>query len=199
MIPVPKQHNTKEEKQKLAQGEIPESWQQKPHPLSQKDTDAPWTKKNGQSYFGYKNHISIDVEYGFIRRYQVTDASVHDSQVLGALLDEQNQGEEVWADSAYGSESIEWILQILQFLSHIHERAYGNHPLTAKHKEDNRERSQVRAKVEHVFGHWVNEMGGKLMGSIGKQSVKATIGVKNLVYNFKRYGFWENQNPKAVG
>ena len=125
--------------------------------------------------------------------------SVHDSQVLGALLDEQNEGEEVWAHSAYGSESIEWILQILQFLSHIHERAYGNHRLIAKHKEDNREHSQVRGKVEHVFGHWVNEMGGKLMGSIGKQSVKATIGVKNLVYNFKRYVFWENQNPKAVG
>ena len=139
------------------------------------------------------------MEYGFIRRYQVTDASVHDSQVLGALLDEQNQGEEVWAHSAYGSESIEWILQILQFLSHINERAYCNYLLTAKHKEDNRERSQVKAKVKHVFGDWVNEMGSKLMGSIGKESVKATIGVKNLVYNFKRYGFWENQNPKAVG
>ena len=166
--------------------------------MFQKDTDAPWTKKNGQSSFGYKNHISIDVEYGFIRRYQVTDASVHDSQVLGALLDEQNQGQEVCADSAERSESIEWILQI-QFLSHIDERAKRKHPLTGKHKEDNRERSQVRAKVEQVFGHWVNEMGGKLMGSIGKQSVKATIGVKNLVYKFKRYGFWENKNPKAVG
>ena len=55
------------------------------------------------------------MEYGFIRRYQVTDASVHDSQVLWALLDAQNQGEEVWADSAYRSESIEWILQILEF------------------------------------------------------------------------------------
>ncbi|CDN12676.1 Mobile element protein [Richelia intracellularis] len=91
---------------------------------------------------------------------------MHDSQVLGALLDEQNQGEEVWAHSADRSESIE---QILQFLSHIDERAKRNHPLTAKHKEDNRERSQVRAKVEQVFGHWVNEMGDKLMGSIGKQ------------------------------
>ena len=138
------------------------------------------------------------MEYGFIRRYQVTDASVHDSQVLWALLDAQNQGEEVWADSAYRSESIEWILQILQFLSHIHEGVNRNHPLTAQQEEDNRERSQVRAKVEQVFGHWVNEMGGKLMGSIGKESVKATIGVKNLVYNFKRYTFWENQNPKAV-
>ncbi|CDN10603.1 Mobile element protein [Richelia intracellularis] len=45
LIRVTKQHNTKEEKQKLAQGEIPEGWQQKPHPLSQKDTDGPWTKK----------------------------------------------------------------------------------------------------------------------------------------------------------
>ena len=76
LIPVPNQHNTKEEKQKLAQGEIPESGQQKPHRLSQKDTDPPWTKKNGQSSFGYKNHISIDVEYGSIRRYQVTDTSL---------------------------------------------------------------------------------------------------------------------------
>ncbi|CDN13108.1 Mobile element protein [Richelia intracellularis] len=42
-------------------------------------------------------------------------------------------------------------------------------------------------------------MGGKLMGFIGKQLVKASIGVKNLVYNFKRYTFWENKNPKAVG
>ena len=101
------------------------------------------------------------MEYGFIRPYQVTDASVHDSKVLGALLDVQNQGQEVWADTAYGSESIEWILQILQFLCHIHERAYGNHPLTAKHKEDNLDRSEVRAKVEHVVSHWVNEMGRK--------------------------------------
>ena len=136
--------------------------------MFQKDTDAPWAKKNGQSSVGENKHISTDMEYGFIRCYQVTDASVHDSQVLGALLDVQNQGEDIWADSAYRSESIEWILQILQFLSHIHERAYGNHPLTAKQKEDSRERSQVRAKVEQVFGHWVNEMGGKLMGSIGK-------------------------------
>ncbi|CDN13715.1 Mobile element protein [Richelia intracellularis] len=76
LIPVPNQHNTKEEKQKLALGSIPENWQQKPHPLCHKDTDGPWTKKNGQSSFGYKNHISIDVEYGSIRRYQVTDTSL---------------------------------------------------------------------------------------------------------------------------
>ncbi len=199
IIPVPKQHNSKEEKQQLAQGQIPVNWQEKPHRLSQKDRDARWTKKNGQSYFGYKNHINIDVDYGFIRRYEVTDAAVHDSQVLAALLDDKNEGEGIWADSAYRSKLIESVLQLLKFLSHINERAYRNHPLTEKQIEANRERSKVRAKVEHVFGHWVNSMGGKLMRSIGKQSVEATIGLKNLVYNLKRYVFWEGHNEKLVG
>ena len=199
LVPVPKQHNSKEENQQLAQGEIPDHWQEKPHRLSQKDIDARWTKKNGQSHFGYKNHISIDGEYGFIRRYEVTDAAVHDSQVLGALLDDENEGDEIWADSAYRSQLIESVLEMFKFLSHIHERAYRNRPLTEAQKEANRQRSKVRAKVEHVFGSWVNEMGGKLMRSIGKQSVKATIGLKNLVYNFKRYVFWESQNAQFLG
>ena len=199
LIPVPKQHHSKEEKQQLAQGQIPPSWQEKRHRLSQKDLDARWTKKNGQSYFGYKNHINIDVDYGFIRRYEVTDAAVHDSQVLGTLLDDENEGEGIWADSAYRSKLIESVLQMLKFLSHINERAYRNHPLTEKQKEANRERSKVRAKVEHIFGNWVNSMGGKLMRSIGQQSVKATVGLKNLVDNLKRYVFWEGQNEKLVG
>lgn len=113
---------------------------------------------------------------------------------LGAVLDDENQGDEIWADSAYRSQLIESVLEMLKFLSHIHERAYRNRPLTKAQKEANRQRSKVRAKVEHVFGSWVNSMGGKLMRSIGQQSVKATIGLKNLVYNFKRYVFWERQN-----
>ena len=85
------------------------------------------------------------------------------------------------------------MLRLLGFVSYIHERAYRNRPLTKAQKESNRERSKVRAKVEHVFGTWVNSMGGKLMGCIGEQSIKASIGMKNLVYNFKRYVFWEEK------
>ena len=199
LVPVPKQHQSKEEKEQLAQGKSPESWQEKPHRLSQKDIDASWTKKNAQSHFGYKNHINIDVEYGFIRCYEVTDAAVHDSQVLGAVLDDDNDSDDVWADSAYRSQLIESVLALLGFVSRIHERAYRNRPLTEAQKESNRERSKVRAKVEHVFGTWVNSMGGKLICSIGKQSVKASMGLKNLVYNFKRYLFWEGKNePRGL-
>ena len=34
---------------------------------------------------------------------------------------------------AYRSELIESVLEMLKFLSHIHERAYRNRPLTEKH------------------------------------------------------------------
>ena len=97
IIPVPKQHHSKEEKQQLAiEGRFPLVGKRSPIAYPGKDLDARWTKKNGQSYFGYKNHISIDVDYGFIRRYPVTDAAVHDSQVLGALLDDKNEGGRNW-------------------------------------------------------------------------------------------------------
>ena len=124
MILVRKQRNSKEEKEKFVQGKRPESWAEKPHRLCQKDIYASWTKKNGQSYFGDKNHINIDVEYGFIRCYEVRDAEVHDSQMLGLLLDDDNDSDDLWADSAYRSELIESVLALLGFVSRIHERAY---------------------------------------------------------------------------
>lgn len=199
LVPVPIQRNRKEENEKIKKGEIPDEWENKPKKLAQKDTTARWTQKNGKSYFGYKNHISIDKEHGFIRRYSVTDASVHDSQQLGAVLDPDNEGAEVWADSAYRSENIEAGLEALGYISHIHERAYRNRPLTEEAIASNREKSKTRAKVEHVFGAWVMSMGGKLMRGIGLERVKGQIGLKNWVYNLSRYVFWEKQESCGRG
>jgi len=77
LIPVPKQRNTRTENQTIKQGDVPSEWQEQPYKVAQKDVDARWTKKNGVSHYGYKNHISSDVRYNFIRRYTVTDAAVH--------------------------------------------------------------------------------------------------------------------------
>jgi transposase, IS5 family len=193
LIPVPKQHNHDDENQQIKQGEIPASWQDKPHKRAQKDTDARWTKKGGKSYFGYKNHVCIDVEHGLIRRYAITDASVHDCQVLGQLLDEDNESDTLWADSAYRSEAIEETLALIGFNSQIHERGYRNHPLSEEQKCSNRCKSKIRAKVEHVFGTWVMQMGGKLVRTIGIVRAKAQLGLKNLTYNLLRYTFLQNQ------
>src|SRR5262245_14529169 len=74
---------------------------------AQKDKDARWTKKNDQSFYGYKNHVSVDRKHKIIRRYAETDASVHDSQKLDEVLDKSNTSNEVWADSAYRSAEME--------------------------------------------------------------------------------------------
>lgn len=192
LVGVPKQRNNRQQNQEIKEGKVPQEWQDNPHVLRQKDKDARWTKKNGISYFGYKNHISVDVKYGFIRQYAVTDASVHDSQMLSQIID--IDGTEIWGDSAYRSEATEWVLKTLGYKSQIHEKSYRNQPLNEQQKKQNREKSQVRAKVEHVFGHWVTRLGGKFVRLIGKTRVAVVIGLKNLTLNFLRYAFWENQH-----
>ena len=95
LVPVPKQRNRKAENQQIKDGQVPEDWLEQSHKRAQKDIDARWTKKNNVSHFGDKDHISIDGSFGFIRRYVVTDASVHDSQVLAELLDIDNPDEPI--------------------------------------------------------------------------------------------------------
>jgi transposase, IS5 family len=198
LVPVPIQRNNREENKQLKEEQIPSQWEENPHKLSQKDTDARWTKKNGESHFGYKNHINIDAEYGFIRNHSVTDASVHDSQQFCEVLDGENQGDRIWADSAYRSQALEEGLEVVGYRSRIHERGYRNHPLTEEQKATNRDKSKVRAKVEHVFGAWVMGMGGKLVRCIGIKRVRAQLGLKDLAYNLKRYLFWNQKEPMTV-
>ena len=198
IVPVPRQRNNKEENKLIKQGEIPEDWKSNPHKLQQKDIDARWTKKNQVSYFGYKNHINIDVKHGFIRLYNVTDASVHDSQVLGSVLGADNSGDEIWADSAYRSDNIETGLDVLGHISQINERGYKNKPLSEEQKASNRIKSKTRAKVEHVFGAWQTRMGGKKVSNIGLIRVKTKVGLKNLTYNLLRYIFWEKKKGECL-
>ncbi|MBL4747599.1 MAG: transposase [Magnetovibrio sp.] len=57
----------------------------------------------GKSHFGYKNHINIDRLYNRVLSYEVTDASVHDSQVIANILDTDNTTSSVWADRWFGA------------------------------------------------------------------------------------------------
>ena len=87
-----------------------------------------------------------------MRRYTISDASVHDSQKLCDILDASNTASTLWADSAYRSEEIEAKLEDRALTSRICHKGYRNRPLGARQKEVNKTRSSVRARVEHVFG-----------------------------------------------
>jgi transposase, IS5 family len=53
--------------------------------------------------FGYKNHVGIDRQFGFLRRCTVTHGAAYDGGQLGAVLDRDNTASGVRADTAYRS------------------------------------------------------------------------------------------------
>ena len=185
IVAVPKQRNSREENQGIKQGEIPEDWSEQKK--RQKDTDARWTKKNGQNHYGYKNHIDVDVKHKLIRSYEVTSASVHDSQVFDTLLDEDNSSRDVWADSAYRSEEQLRELKKRKYREHLQRKGCRHKKLTDREAQGNRTRSRIRSRVEHVFGVQAKRAGRLIVRAIGLVRVKGKVGLRNLAYNLDRY------------
>ena len=192
-VEVPRQRNAREENAKIKAGETPADWLEesaKPM-LRQKDVEARWTKKNNERHYGYKNHINADQGHKLVHSYKVTDAAVHDSQVFEALLDQaadkNDKKRAVYADSAYCSKLQEEKLATDNITSQICEKGARNHPLTEEQKASNKNKSKVRARVEHVFGAQA-QMGGHIVRTIGLLRAEVKIGMMNLVYNMVRLG-----------
>ena len=186
IVPVPKQRNSRDENEDVKGGKTPKAWKQNPAKNRQKDKDARWTKKHGKSFYGYKNHVNADAKRKLIRQYEVTDASVHDSQKFDELLNQGNTSADVYADSAYRSAETEAKLNSRGFRSRIHRRASRNHPLSKAQENANRRKSRVRARIEHVFGAQQTAPGGRIIRTIGIARAKVKIGLQNLVYNIRR-------------
>lgn len=185
IVGAPRQRNSREENRQIKAGQVPEDWSDQKK--RQKDTDARWTKKNGQNYYGYKNHINVDVKHKLIRDYEVTSASVHDSQVFEGLLDEDNRSRDVWADSAYRSEDKLRELKRRKFREHLQRKGCRHKKLTDWETRGNRTRSRIRSRVEHIFGVQAMRAGDLILRTIGLIRAKAKIGLRNLAYNFDRF------------
>lgn len=190
-VEVPRQRNSRDENEQIKNGETPDEWENHPEKLRQKDIDARWTKKNDETFFGYKNHACVDVKHKLIRDYATTSAEVHDSQELETVLDPENTNADVYADSAYRSENIEQRLEYLWYRSRIHEKGTRSGPLSEVQQERNRKKSTVRARIEHVFAH-IEKMHGGVIRCIGRLRAAAKIGLLNLVYNMKRFAYLES-------
>ena len=185
-VDVPRQRNSREENAEIKQGTVPESFPQHENRLEQKDVAARWAKKGEAVHDGYKNHVKADQITKLIEDDEVTDASVHDSQVLEDLV-EADDGM-VYADSAYTGDAIEAILKEHGVTGEMCEKGYRNHPLTKAQKKRNRKKSTIRVRVEHIFGFMTNTMkDGLNMRWIGMPRITAGIGLLNLVYNLARY------------
>ncbi len=185
-IEVPKQRNSRSENKEIKDGKTPESFDENSNKKSQKDLDARWTKKNNVSYYGYKNHIKIDAKSKLIVKYEVTDASVHDSQVLENLLDEKDADEDLHGDSAYSGKDQRDIISLKEMNDKTCQKGCKNNPLTEQQIATNREKSRVRSRVEHIFGFMEGSMNGMNLHAIGIKRVEGLVGLMNLTYNMFR-------------
>lgn len=124
-----------------------------------RDPDAHQTKKGNAWHFGYKAHIGVDSDSGLVHHLETTAANVHDVTVTLQLL----HGEEtsVYGDSGYlGAEKREDAITRNNKGKKIRYKI-NRRPSQSKHrsmrakaqiKRREKEKSSIRAKVEHVFG-----------------------------------------------
>lgn len=184
---APRQRNSREENKQIKEGKGNDLWNDQPNKKKHKDIDARWTKKNGETFYGYKNHAKVDTKSKFINTYTVTDASVHDSQALDNLLTEKDKDQDLYADSAYTGEEQDKTIAKYEMKNKVHEKGYRNKQLTEQQKASNTKKSKIRARVEHVFGFMEQSMNGLVLKSVGMVRASGIIGLINLTYNLFRY------------
>jgi len=124
-----------------------------------RDPDAHQTKKGNAWYFGYKAHIGADKQTGLVHHVEVTGAQVHDVTMVSKLL--TGEEAEVYGDSGYvGAEKREDAVihnkqgKKIKYKTNRRPSQSKNRSVRSQSqiKRREREKSSVRAKVEHVFG-----------------------------------------------
>jgi transposase, IS5 family len=213
LVPAPKQRNTEDEKEAIKAGKTAaEIWPDEPNKAAQKDVDARWTLKIGGTVryrpdgtplpqialpvFGYKSHIGIDRRFGFIRTAMTTSAAAPDGRQLRHLIDKANTASDVWADSAYRSQTNEKWLADTMMTSRIHRRKPAGKPMPENVARANAAKSAIRAHVEHVFAHQKNRF-GLFIRTIGIARAEAKLTLANIAYNFNRLIFHETRKATA--
>ncbi len=123
----------------------------------QRDPDAHQVKKGNTWHFGYKAHVGVDKDSGIVHTIKVTAANQHDVSMTSELL----TGEEtvVYGDSGYlGAEKREDAVKKNKNGKRIRYKINRRPSQIAKKstrsqgqlKRREREKSSIRAKVEHV-------------------------------------------------
>ena len=212
MIEARRPRLTQAEKDTLKGGGTPANW--KPARRAQIDRDGRWTLKRGKKreappseshqrqaeiavpMFGYKNHIGVDREYGFLRRYTVTHAARYDGSQLGAVLDRDNTASDVWADTAYRSVANLALLERRGLKPQFQRKKPRGRRMPMHIARGNATRARIRARVEHVFAAQKCRL-GLIVRTVGMVRARAKIGMANLVYNFTRLAWLNGQTAPA--
>ncbi len=142
------------------------------------------------------SHAKADKKTKLIEKYVTTDASVHDSNVIDPLIEEKDNGQPLYLDAGY--EAKYDVVRECGMIPVICEKGHRNHPLTDEQKQNNRQKSKVRCRVEHIFGFIEGAMNGSFVRSIGIVRAKAATALTCLVYNIFRYVQINKYQPQLI-
>jgi IS5 family transposase len=74
------------------------------------------------------NHIKSGTKTKLIEKFEVTEASVHDSQAVEGLLEEKDAGQPFYAGSAYTGGEQEKIYEKKKIVNMLNEKVCRNNP-----------------------------------------------------------------------
>ena len=114
-----------------------------------RDPEMHQTRKGQQWYFGMKLHIGVDSQTGLSHSAVVTAANVHDKHPLPDLLHGNEQ--RVYGDSAYASQKALIASKGPRAKDFTNQRTRRAGEVDEVQRAKNRNKSRVRARVEHVF------------------------------------------------
>jgi IS5 family transposase len=115
-----------------------------------RDPEMHQTRKGQQWYFGMKLHIGVDSQSGLAHSAVVTAANVHDKHALPELLHGNEQ--RVYGDSAYASQKVLIAGKAPRAKDFTNERVRNRQGVVDEAtRAKNRNKSRIRARVEHVF------------------------------------------------
>jgi IS5 family transposase len=109
-----------------------------------RDKEMKQTKKGNQWYFGMKAHVGTDTGKGLVHTIVVTNAAVHDSQVMDELLHGEEQA--VYGDSAYTSEKRKTGFEAKGIKWCVNRKGCRYRQMSPADVEYNHKQSQTRAR-----------------------------------------------------
>ncbi|WP_372528864.1 IS5 family transposase [Piscinibacter sp.] len=116
-----------------------------------RDPEMHQTRKGQQWYFGMKLHIGVDSQTGLTHSAVVTAANVHDKHPLPDLL--HGNERRMYGDSAYASQKELIASKAPNAKDFTNERVRNRSgDVDEVKRSKNRNKSKIRARVEHVFG-----------------------------------------------
>lgn len=115
----------------------------------QRDPEMRQTRKGKQWYFGMKLHIGVDSQSGLTHSAVVTSANVHDKHPLPKLL--HGLEKRVYGDSAYASQKNLILSKAPGAKDFTNQRTRKSGEIDEVERGKNRNKSKIRARVEHVF------------------------------------------------